>query len=63
MNHSGNGDGTDEGIGEEEGVMKPVLVILFDCNTESSIGLLSEQKVTNNFIRILFFRSERFRYF
>lgn len=38
-------DGSDEGLGEEEGIAKPVLVIPFDVSADPSIGLLSEQKV------------------
>lgn len=40
-------DGSDEGLGEEEGVAKPVLVIPFDVSADPSIGLLTEQKVTS----------------
>lgn len=42
-------DGSDEGLGEEEGIAKPVLVIPFDVSTDPSIGLLSEQKVISIF--------------
>lgn len=40
-------DGSDEGLGEEEGIVKPVLVIPFEVSSDPSVGLLSEQKVSN----------------
>ncbi|XP_075226485.1 GTPase activating protein and VPS9 domains 1 isoform X2 [Lycorma delicatula] len=38
-------DALDEGLGGEEETNKPVLVIPFDMNSDTSVGFLSEQKV------------------
>lgn len=46
-------DALDEGLGGEEETNKPVLVIPFDMNVDTSVGFLSEQKVMLHFKIIL----------